>query len=294
MKATRNQVLLGALLAGALALPAVAPAQTHYPAGVEGLKAASLPPPGVYLRDYNYFYWSDHLQGGPPNFDLLAYIQAPRLVWISDFQLLGGFYGADILVPFASQQLQAGGFNQSSFGLSDIFVEPITLSWHPKQFDFAVGYGFWAPSGDCSRPTPPNPVSPGKGFWTQMLTAGATWYPDEEKTWSLSLLNRYEFNQDNYYTDTRPGQYLTMEWGAGKTFAKLYEFGLVGYYQLQTTAAAGTDATDVKPWVVGVGPEINITIPKAALIISARYIYEVAAHERPQGNTVNLTLTKRF
>ena len=26
-----------------------------------------------------------------------------------------------------------------------------------------------------------------------MLTLGGTWYPDKEKTWAMSLLNRYEF-----------------------------------------------------------------------------------------------------
>ncbi len=113
--------------------------------------------------------------------------------------------GVDVLVPFPYQELTAGGFDGYSFNLGDIFVEPITLSWHPKQFDFAVGYGFWAPSGNYS---PTDPVSPGKGFWSQMLTAGATWYPDEEKTWSVSVLNRYEFNQQQQDTDITPGQYL--------------------------------------------------------------------------------------
>lgn len=296
MKPTKlNQTIIGLVLAGFLALPGLAAAQTHYPAGVEGVKAASLPPPGFYLRDYNYFYWSDHLQNGPDNFNLFAYIQAPRLVWISDFKILGGYYGADVLLPFAYQDLKAGSFDQTSFGMGDVFVEPITISWHPKQFDFSIGYGFWAPSGECSRPEPPNPVAPGKGFWTHMLTAGATWYPDEAKTWSLSLLNRYEFNQENIYTDIIPGQYLTMEWGIAKTFSKLYDFGLVGYYQQQTTAASsGPDSDSARQWVVGLGPEISITIPKIALIASARYIYEIAAHDRPQGHTVNLTLTKRF
>jgi len=281
----------GLLLAGLIALPGIAQAQTHYSPGVEGIKAASLPPPGLYLRDYNYFYWSDDLKGGPPDFKLFAYVQAPRLIYITDFKILGGFYGADVLVPFPYQDLTAGGFSGSKFGLGDIFVEPITLSWHPKQFDFSVGYGFWAPSGDYD---PNNPVSPGKGFWTQMLTAGATWYPDEEKTWSLSLLNRYEFNQESQDFDATLGQFLTMEWGIAKTFRKTIDVGLVGYYQLQTTDSCGSQASSAKPWVVGLGPEINMVCPKLGLITSIRYVYEIEAHDRPRGSTVNITFTKRF
>ena len=30
----------------------------HYPAGAEGIKGASLPPPGVYFRDYNIGYFA--------------------------------------------------------------------------------------------------------------------------------------------------------------------------------------------------------------------------------------------
>lgn len=291
MKNQINKFIGGLLLAGLITLPGIAQAQTHYPAGVEGIKGASLPPPGLYLRDYNYLYWSDDLKGGPPDFDLFAYIQAPRLVYITDLTLLGGFYGADILVPFAYQDLTAGGFSGSKFGLSDIFVEPITLSWHPQKFDFSVGYGFWAPSGDYD---PNNPVSPGKGFWTQMLTAGATWYPDEEKTWSVSLLNRYEFNQENQDFDATLGQFLTMEWGIAKTFRKTIDAGLVGYYQVQTTDSSGSAASSAKPWVVGLGPEVNLVCPKLGLITSVRYVYEIEAHDRPRGNTVNVTVTYRF
>ena len=34
----------------------------HYPAGVEGIKGGSLPPPGFYARDYNVFYYADRLE----------------------------------------------------------------------------------------------------------------------------------------------------------------------------------------------------------------------------------------
>ncbi len=298
MSIMRNQLtnsVGGLLFASLIVFPGALQAQTHYPQGVEGIKGASLPPPGFYVRDYNYMYWSDTLKGGPPNFDLFAYVQAPRLIYITDVKILGGFYGADVLVPFPYQDLTAGGFSGSKFGLGDVFVEPITLSWHPKQFDFAVGYGFWAPSG-AYKPT--DPVSPGKGFWTQMLTAGATWYPDEEKTWSLSLLNRYEFNQENQDTDITPGQALTMEWGIAKTFRKTIDVGMVGYYQLQTTKSTGSGAygpaSVSQPWVVGLGPEISMVCPKLGVITSIRYVYEIESRDRPQGNMVNITFTKRF
>jgi hypothetical protein len=69
---------------------------------------------------------------------------------------------------------------------------------------------------------------------------------------------------------------------------------MVGYYQLQTTQSTGTLLPSDKPWVVGVGPEINMVCPKLGLITSIRWVYELASHDRPQGNMVNITFTKRF
>jgi len=283
-----------ALLFGLIAGTSLVQAQTtHYPAGVEGIKGSSLPPPGFYLRDYNYIYFSDNFKEGPPAFDLFANVQAPRLIWITGQKLLGGYYGMDVIVPFAYQDLSITGFQGNDFSLADIFVEPITLSWHTKQYDFSFGYGFWAPSGDFSAM---DPVSPGKGFWTQMLTGGITYYPDKEKTWSISALNRYEINQKRSDTGLTPGQYWTLEWGLAKSLSKTIDFGLAGYYQAQTTRSKvnGVSSLGEKDHVVGIGPEITFVIPKVGLSTSIRYLRETGAQARPEGNTINIILTKRL
>ncbi len=263
----------------------------HYPAGVEGIKAGSLPPPGFYLRDYNYFYWSDQLKNGPPDFDLFAYVQAPRPVWITDFKILGGYYGMDVLLPFVQTSLTAGGAKDDAFEMGDIHVEPITLSWHIPQADLAVGYAFWAPTGDSD---PRRPVKPGKGFWSNMFTAGATWYPDKEKTWSFSILNRYEIHTEHQDLPITPGNTYTLEWGISKNLTKTIEFGLAGYYQQQTTQDDGAGASTVQDHVIAAGPEISMVCPKLMLFTSIRYLKELEARDRPQGHTVVLTLTKRW
>jgi hypothetical protein len=50
-------------------LPAMTFAQStaHYPAGIEGIEGASLPPPGLYLRDYNVAYTSSRLNDSSGN-----------------------------------------------------------------------------------------------------------------------------------------------------------------------------------------------------------------------------------
>jgi len=277
------------LICALMALAGLAQAQTHYPAGAEGIKGPQLPPPGFYLRDYNYIYFADEFTDGPPGFNLTAYIQAPRLVWITSQKLLGGFYGMDIIIPFAYQDLDFTGFSRSDFSLADIFVEPITISWHEKRFDAAVGYGFWAPTGDFK---PSDPISPGKGFWTQMLTGGITYYPDEAKTWSLSALNRYEFNQERKSTGVTQGQYWTVDFGIGKSVTKTIEVGMAGYHQMATTTVKGASQPGGKPRTTAIGPEVTFAFPGSTFFISARYMREVSTKALPKGNTFTIIFTK--
>ncbi|MEJ2108764.1 MAG: transporter [Acidobacteriota bacterium] len=288
----RTTVIL--LLCAFMGLAGLLQAQTasHYPAGAEGIKGPQLPPPGLYLRDYNYIYFADKFEDGPPDFDINVYVQAPRLVWITNYQILGGFYGMDTILPFAYQDLEFNAFvefSDSDFSFGDIFVEPITISWHQPKFDAAVGYGFWAPTGDFDQT---NPISPGKGYWTQMLTGGITYYPDADKKWALSALNRYEFNQKNEDTGVTPGQYWTVDFAVGRSVTPTFEVGLSGYHQMATTAASNDPSSLMKDYATALGPEVTFAFPQHMFFISARYMREVGADNRPEGNTINITFTK--
>jgi hypothetical protein len=81
-KLVRSTLLLLASGLLSLTLQAQPIVAGHYPVGAEGIKGGSLPPPGVYFRDYNFFYFADNFKDGPPQFDIFAYINAPRLIWI--------------------------------------------------------------------------------------------------------------------------------------------------------------------------------------------------------------------
>ena len=286
------------LAASLMALPGILQAQpsAHYVPGSEGIKGASLPPPGVYARDYNYFYWAGQFNDSSgndahvPNVDVFTYANIPRVIWITDTKFLGGFVGVDALLPLVDQHVRAGGFDGSTFGIGDFFGEG-TLSWHPKQFDFAIGSGVWAPTGDSGIPNTTTRV--GAGFWTFMQTAGATWYIDEEKTWAVSLLNRYECNTEQRDAHITPGDAYTLEWGISKGVCKEADLGVVGYYQQQVTANSGSPASS-RNCVAAVGPEVSCMFPKQMLFISLRYNYEFMAENRAQGNAITLTLTKRF
>jgi hypothetical protein len=286
------------LLAGVVAMPVCLQAQptAHYVPGFEGIKGASLPPPGVYLRDYNIIYTAGKLNNASgneinlpdPGFNLLIYGQVPRVLWITDMQVLGGFLGFDALIPLLYKHVEVPGLDDGNFGIGDLFAES-TLSWHPKKFDLAVGFGLHMPTGNSGQPS-----DAGLGYWTPMFTAGATWYIDEEKTWAVSALNRYEFNSESRDTDGSVGEVYTLEWGISKTLAKVYDVGLAGYWQQQVTKGSGTLNAGSRASAAAIGPEVSMAIPKCMSFVSFRYDYEFAAENRAQGHTLSLTLTHRF
>src|SRR5512140_315161 len=95
-----------ALLLAATPSLVLAQPTAHYVPGVEGIKGASLPPPGFYVRDYNGFYFADQLNDtkgnkiGVLDVDAFIYANVPRFIWITDAQVCGGSLGLDALISF--------------------------------------------------------------------------------------------------------------------------------------------------------------------------------------------------
>ena len=295
----KKLIVRSVLILGFAALATALQAQptAHYVPGVEGIKAATLPPPGWDVREYNLAYTATRVNNGsgdsvgPANFEAFTYATVPRVIWITETKLLGGNVGVDALIPLTYQSVRAGGFDSSTFGVGDLFAES-TLSWHSKQFDVGTALGVWMPTGEFDAA---NPTKPGLGYWTPMLTAGATWYADQEKTWAVSALGRYEFNTEQDDTHVTRGQAFTLEWGVSKTLQKIIDVGVVGYYQQKVTSDSGPGKS-VSPQdrVIAIGPEISVAFPKHMIFISGRYLNEFIAENRAQGHTFTLTLTKRF
>lgn len=269
----------------------------HYPPGVEGIKGPSLPPPGIYLRDYNLFYTANDYPGsGLNDFEALVYVNAPRLIYMTEKTILGANYGMDLIVPFGYADVKGAGglLDDSYFGLYDIQFEPVLLGWHFPRFDIGAGYAIWAPSGQTPDPRPPMPpgnaADLGKGFWSHMVTLGATWHVDAEKTWAVSALNRYEVHHEND-DGVRTGDSYTVEFAASKTLAKVYDVGVSGYYQQQVTESDGQSGL---PSTIALGPEVAVVFPKVMTFLSLRWLHELASHDRPEGDTITLTVTKKF
>lgn len=296
-------------MALAVMLVSLGYAEEHYVNGVEGIKAATLPPPGYYWRVYGVMYTADKLADSDGNttrvptadgervdmdFDLGVYALVNRFIWSSPIEMLGGNYVCDVIVPVLQVDLKMEpiGYDKDRAGLGDICVEPFVIAWHGRRYDAAAGVAAYLPTGSYEAEEAANP---GKGMWTGMLTLGGTLYLDEEKTWSASILGRYEKHSKIDDKDYTPGDDFHFEWGIGKTLAKVWDVGVAGYAQWQVTENEGAEAPYTnRNRVFAIGPEVIYFAQPIGLFASLRSEWEFGARDRPEGHITTLTLTKMF
>jgi hypothetical protein len=314
-----KKLILAAILPAVMIIQAYAQLPIdgiHSPVGLDGIKGGSLPAPGISVRDDNLFYYGT--SGLLPDYKSFVYLQAPQVTWMTGYKILAADYGMDAMIPFIENDTtykQEHTFPSGErmtftdggnhFGLGDLKLEPILLGWRWKHFAVSAGYALWVPTGDYNNSSL---VNLGDGMWTHMVTLGGVWYPGDGTNWAVSVLNHYEFNTQvpGFHRTTFPSgatrfipenihcSTYSLEWGISRTIFHSVDLGIVGYYQQQFTKQTTATTVFNNSEVAGIGPEIRSEIPSAGLTVSLRYAYEFAAVNRPQGHTVDLTLTKSF
>ena len=312
----------------------------HYNGGLANIRDYFVPDPGFYGIVYNYIYTTDRTndpdghkihsvtinpRGGPGvtfdvKVDVDMYALVPALIWISDWKPLGFKYGAFIAPTFANASIQAqlntvrgrgGKAKESTFDVGDLYVQPIWLGRTSDHWDFALAYGFYAPTGryDTKRFTLPggggveveSPKNIGLGFWTQQFQGAAAWYPWKNKATAVTSVLTYENHQDKKDFRLEPGDDLTLNWGISqylpltKDQKLLVEIGPAGYDTWQITDDAGRDASNnVHDQVHGVGGQLGLTYVPWVLALNFHGFAEFYSQDRFQGDAFGVNLAKKF
>jgi hypothetical protein len=280
------------------------PTGNHFTNGGEGIKVATVGPPGFYYRLYNFFYQTDDLKGAnghsvPADLHVTVYAQAHRPIWVTKIKILGGDWLPNVVIPVVYNDFRAGPTTDRRVSLADCVVEPVAIAWHGPQWDAVIGLMAWVPVGHYD---PNHPGGAGKGYWSGQFDGGGTFYPDKDKTWSLSWLGRYEIHGKQRGHDVQLGDDFHFEWGIGKALPssveigplKGFEVGVVGYAQFQVNDDSGKDVTwdKVHDRVFAVGPEIRFAIPKWKTLIEIRSNFEFGAVDRTQGIMTSFNITR--
>lgn len=270
----------------------------HYTPGALGLNAASLPPAGFHYTGYNMFYTADTLHDNAGNdidvdLDLNVFANANQFTYISEYKIFGADLGADFIIPLVNVDVEMVGVDESTFGIGDLYVEPFVLGWHTPRWDVAFALGAYAPTASSGKPS-----SVGKGYWSFMETLGATYYFDESRTWTFSLLTRWLQNTKNRDTDITPGADVVAEYGLAKAFPSknhIITVGMAGYTYAQLTEDSGPGASDNTFIGNAIGPEVRyMGFKPFPFQISLRYLTEYGTENTTEGTNICLTLIGSF
>lgn len=289
------------IIFAAVALVAALSAQAggHYVPGVEGIQAASVPPPGTYYLGYLVDYNIEQLKAPGTSNDIPGHntgtvvALANRVVWISPYKFLGADYGMETIVPVVGTSLtfNAPGISESQTGLGDVYLGPVVLGWHGANWDAVAAAGLWLDNGTSSTP-----AAPGKGYKSTMLTGGATYYFDADKKISASALMRFETNSEKS-GGFKPGNQVTLEWGIAKVMGAV-QVGVVGYDQVQVSNDSGPGASTSNSSRHAIGAEVVLPILSAGVFLKAaaykEYRAEAGTGPESVGNLLRFSFVKAF
>ena len=189
-----KKTILASVLAALLPMTAHA---GHYTPGVEGIRAAVVPGPGVYYKGYAVHYNADEHSALPTDSEVTVNAIANRLIWVTEQKVLGADLAFETIVPIVHTDLDvAGGAVQGDeWGIGDIFLGGV-LGWHGARWDAVAGVGVWAATGQDDEL-----ADPGLGYSETMFSLGANVYLNDSKDLSFSMLSRYAIADDNDIED---------------------------------------------------------------------------------------------
>lgn len=157
---------------------------------------------------------------------------------------------ANIALDYFSNQTGAGNvrFRSNSWGLGDLYVQPIWLTWNTNKWTYSLTYGVWAPAG---RYTAGDSKNVGLGYWSHNFRAAAK-YKISPK-WLAALAATYELNSKQENVDFKEAPHLTLDYGLSYTMTKGHEVGFFGFYTKQTGDDAGTQGSFLSDKFFGLG-----------------------------------------
>jgi hypothetical protein len=292
----------------------------HYPNGAEAFLIGIAPPPGFYIKDYNFFYTANKLKDNSGNTlklensgqeldRLTVYGNIPRFIWITPLNILGGFYGMHLFVPVLYQDIKLDvltpggplGLSDKRGGIGDLIYSPFIWTWHAKNglLHMITALDIYLPTGAYN---PKRILNIGKNFWTFEPVFAITGFLPPLPDLSASIKLMYDFNtpNDNYMTadgfktHLTPGQEFHFDYSVEYALTKSLRLGVTGYFYQQTTddSTGFGDVKNNQGRVFAIGPGVWYTYQK--WFAEAHVAFETGARNRPEGITGLLTITHAF
>jgi hypothetical protein len=297
----RGRLISAGVLACAFIRPTAAAAQANVPQfrGDFGMNSGTLPPPGGYVGFFYNNYRAAQVNGANavafPDLKPTINSAVGTASYTFPQSVLGGHWAATMTVPWTNVALETVNLDlPGSWGLGDVYVQPMKLGWRYPVADFVAGLGVFMPTGRFTAGADDNT---GHGMWSYEASGGVTLFSGESRTGSASVLASYQVQSKVRDTDGRAGQLLTLEGGVGYSIPRTVgRIGLVYYAQWKTTMDEGfavPPAFDARARMYGLGPEVTTPFPvgPVAGMVTMRYYIERGSIAATQGDSFMIRLT---
>jgi len=257
-----------------------------YPVGSENFVCCALPPPGLYGLVYGQSFRADKVRGNdgqvvtPPGFRVSANVIAPRVAWVSPYEIAGGSFGMHMILPIVDLDVKvAPGLSQRKTGIGDIVFGPFLAYHHSPQLHSVLAVDFYAPTGGYSRTDLANI---GRNYWAAQPVAGVSYIDPAGINADAKVMWTYNFeNRDTHY---RSGQELIIDYALGWGVGHGLTVGAGGYVYHQTSddRRDGSSVPNNRGRAIAVGPSMRYDSGKG-WFVTAKYEVETGVRNRADG-----------
>lgn len=225
-----------------------------------------------------------------------------HVAYLSKLRLLGGFYGAEFLLPLADVDLDTSfGPNERERGVGDLIVSPFILQWTDhKLFGMPYFHRFVCavtlPTGKYDRD---RPVNIGNNMVSINPYYAFTIMPSDKIEVSARLHYLWNSENDDPFVGLgagtiQPGQAVHANFAVSYELVKGLRLGIDGYALQQITEdkVDGSSLTKSEERVFGIGPGIKWSGKGVSLYLNS--YFETGAENRSEGSKVVFRLAKAF
>lgn len=255
------------------------------------------------LGYYHAGQFNDHMGDKIPGTNRLTTLSATtHVAYISNFRILGGYYGAEVLLPLADVDLDTGfGPKDRERGIGDLIVSPFILQWTDNRL-FGIPY-FHRFVFDVVLPTGKYDSHRAVNIGNNMVSLNPyyafTVIPTERLEVSVRLHYLWNSKNDEPFVglgagSIQPGQVFHANYAASYEVLKGLRLGINGYalQQLTPDKINGHNQANSKERVIGIGPGIQLSGNKMSLYLNG--YFETGAENRPEGTRVVIRFSKVF
>lgn len=259
--------------------------------------------PGVFARAQVAWGQAPHFLDGngqpiPGNHSVAVVLSIAHVGFALPYRFLGGFWGADALLPVPQVTLTNDGQSATATGLGDLIASPLVVQWPSLRLSsrqrlfqrlsltliFPTGsYDPTARVNIGSNVFSINPYYTFTLFLTQRL----------ETSWRI----QYLWNSANHAPEVRfgtdqvqPGQAVHFNCALSYAILPTVRVGVAGYFLAQTTDSliGGQPIPGVRERVAALGPGLGLSL--GLFRIDLNTFWEFAVENRPSGFRATMTV----